>query len=177
MTAISCPFPSRRCETSTSSLKEPSAFNPSGTCFWTSLQCVSATRTMHFVYATCYLCLGHVCYLCLGLGPSRKIQTLSQGDWSSPDEGTSLGPRRAEPWCSAGPRLGAFIDLTVSNNRCGSIFSGETSWSFGSLAPPLGRQPHLSLLTNHKLLHQWKKRLRQRGADGNNRHVDDLMNP
>jgi hypothetical protein len=72
MTAISCPFPGRRCETSASSLKEPSAFNPSGTSFWTSLQCVSATRTTHFVYATCYLCLGHVCYLCLGLGPEPR---------------------------------------------------------------------------------------------------------
>src|SRR5580692_11629446 len=69
MNAISCPFSSRRCKTSASSLKQPSAFNPSGTSFSTSLQCVSATRTTHFVYATCYLCLGHVCYLCLGLGP------------------------------------------------------------------------------------------------------------
>src|SRR5580704_12904226 len=74
MNAISCPFSSRRCKTSASSLKQPSAFNPSGTSFSTSLQCVSATRTTHFVYATCYLCLGHVCYLCLGLGPSRKTQ-------------------------------------------------------------------------------------------------------
>src|SRR4029077_17678409 len=72
MNAISCPFSSRRCKTSASSLKQPSAFNPSGTSFWTSLQCVSAKRTTHFVYATCYLCLGHVCYLCLGHGPEPR---------------------------------------------------------------------------------------------------------
>jgi hypothetical protein len=68
----------------------------------------------------------------VGRGPnlvgrgSRKIQTLSQGDWSSPDQGTLLDPRRAdlsdiasvslgvfsvkgvatsEPWCCGWPRL------------------------------------------------------------------------
>jgi hypothetical protein len=68
---------------------------------------------------------------------SRKIQTLSQGDWYSPEEGTLLDLERAEPWCSAGPRLGAFINLAASSNWCASIFSGEASWSFGSLAPPI----------------------------------------
>jgi hypothetical protein len=67
---------------------------------------------------------------------SRKTETFSQGDWSSPDEGTSLDPRRAEPWCSAMPRLGMFIDLAVPSHWCPSIFSGETSRSFRSLAPP-----------------------------------------
>jgi organic hydroperoxide reductase OsmC/OhrA len=72
--------------------------------------------------------------------------------------GSSIGRRfHAAPWCSAGPRLrrrcafplrhqahqsyvgqvGAFIDLTVSGNWCASICSGETSWSFRSLALPI----------------------------------------
>ena len=41
---------------------------------------------------------------------SRKISTFSQRDSFSPATDL-LGPTRAEPWSSAGPRLGAFLNL------------------------------------------------------------------
>jgi hypothetical protein len=136
MTAISCPFLSRRCETSASTLKEPSASNPSGTSFWTSLECARATRTTQFLYATCYLCLDHVCYLCLDHGPSRKTASFigetphEQFTWQvwtkdAPSRGLSLCHGSA---CQAGVIHQASWDS--------SIFPGEPVRPFGSLAPP-----------------------------------------
>jgi hypothetical protein len=147
MTAISCPFPSRRCETSASSLKEPSAFNPSGTFFWPSLQCLSATRTTHFVYVTCYLCLGHVCYLCLGLGPSRKVQRFARASRRTPKRQMYYAFEAAEPRLCAGPRLGGSVGLgtysairmpIISRKRFG--FPGASphqSWALLSCFTPM----------------------------------------
>jgi hypothetical protein len=101
--------------------------------------------------------IGWVNDLFFGGARLPKDQDVSQGDWSSPDEGTWLDPRRAEPWCSAGQRLGAFIGLTGSSNRWASIFSGESVLVFreprptiGAAAPPLTnhRSPITSFFTN-----------------------------
>jgi hypothetical protein len=72
MTAISCPFSKPKMRNVRVEPKRAKRIQPFRFVLLDSLQCVSATRTTHFVYATCYLCLGHVCYLCLGLGPEPR---------------------------------------------------------------------------------------------------------
>jgi hypothetical protein len=79
---------------------------------------------------------------------SRKTARFTGEDRWIPTVTVSKAVQRAEPWPSAGSRLGASKGIAIFPRQVNAGSFAKGLMSFGSLAPPkTGRQPYQSPIT------------------------------